>query len=336
MSRAAHKLTVHFGERSRVDGRFLSDVLLDECARLDIASSVLMRAASGFGLRHHLRTDALLSLSEDPTVLAVAVDDPERIDRLRAVAERHCARGLLVVESARVLGVDDDLADVTEARLVCHLGRGVRIGGEPAHLTVCALLQRHGVDGATVLTGVDGTAEGVRRRARFWSGNAQVPARVVAVGSGASLSSALPELRAVLAGAGPILLAGEQVSVCRRDGRPLAEPPHATGPDAWQRLTVITSESRLHDGEPVHRALLRRLRAGRARGVTVQRGIWGYHGAHAPHGDRLLQWGRRVPVVTTTVDTADRIVEAFAVAEDLTAEHGLVVVESVPSAMHLG
>jgi PII-like signaling protein len=44
-----------------------------------------------------------------------------------------------------------------------------------------------------------------------------------------------------------------------------------------------------------------------AAGATSLRGIWGYHGDHPPHGDRLLALRRKVPVLTVVVDRPDRI-----------------------------
>ena len=50
---------------------------------------MLLRGADGFGRKHHLRTDRLLTLSEDLPLVAVAVDTRER-DRGRAA--RTCSR----------------------------------------------------------------------------------------------------------------------------------------------------------------------------------------------------------------------------------------------------
>jgi PII-like signaling protein len=58
--------------------------------------------------------------------------------------------------------------------------------------------------------------------------------------------------------------------------------------------------------------------------------MWGFHGDHPPHGDRLLQLGRHVPAVTSVIDTPERIEAAFDIIADLTAEQGLVTSETVP------
>ena len=77
--------------------------------------------------------------------------------------------------------------------------------------------------------------------------------------------------------------------------------------------------------------IVRRLRSAGLSGATTQRGIWGFHGDHPPHGDRLLQLGRHVPVVTIVIDTPKRISAAFSVIDELTSERGLVTSEIIPA-----
>ena len=48
---------------------------------------------------------------------------------------------------------------------------------------------------------------------------------------------------------------------------------------------VYASEQSRHDERPLYSELVRRLRGAGAAGATTLRGIWGYHGDHAPHGD---------------------------------------------------
>ena len=149
---------------------------------------------------------------------------------------------------------------------------------------------------------------------------------VIAVGSGDRIGRVLPELGALLRRP---LLTLERVRVCKRDGQLLAPPGPLPGADEdgmalWQKLMVFTSEAAQHGGQPVHRAIVRRLRSAGISGATTLRGIWGFHGDHAPHGDRVLQLGRHVPAVTIVIDSPERIAAAFPIIDELTSEHGLV------------
>jgi PII-like signaling protein len=203
---------------------------------------------------------------------------------------------------------------------------------------VCDLLHRRGIDGATALLGVDGTAHGRRERAAFFSRNAGTPMMVIAVGAGPRIARVLPELGGLLTRP---LLTLERVRICKRDGDLLCAPPlpalaalpatDDSDPPAWHKLMVYTSEAALHDGQPVHRTIVRRLRSAGIAGATTQRGMWGFHGDHAPHGDRLFQLGRHVPTVTVVIDSPQRIAAAFTVIDELTAEQGLVTSEIVPA-----
>jgi PII-like signaling protein len=290
---------------------------------------VLLRGAAGFGGAHRLRTDQLLSLSEDLPLVAVAVDARERIEALVPEVQAIEHHGLITLERARLLtGVVDPvtlLEELHEAtKLTVYAGRGERVAGRPAYLAICDLLHRRGVAGATVLLGVDGTTHGARRRARFFGANADVPLMIVAVGAGERIAAVLPELAGLLPRP---LLTLERVTVCKRDGRRLAEP----GAGDWQKLMVYSSEQARVGGEPQHVAMVRRLRREGFRGATVLRGVWGFHGDHAPHGDRLLQLRRHVPVVTVVIGRAHEIRGAFDVVDELTAERGLVTSELVPA-----
>jgi len=225
----------------------------------------------------------------------------------------------------------EGLAEAT--KLTIYVGRGERVAGRPAFLAVVDLLHRHGVDGATVLLGVDGTAHGVRQRARFVGRNAGVPLMIISVGTGTAIATALPELGAVL---DRPLLTLERIRVCKRDGHKLADPeplPDAdpAGLGVWQKLMVYAGEEAEHGGHPLYVQLARRLLRAGAAGATALRGVWGYHGDHQPHGDRLLSLRRKVPVLTVVVDTPARIRRWFGIVDELTDEIGLVTCEMVPT-----
>jgi PII-like signaling protein len=299
---------------------------------------VLLRGTEGFGRLHHLHTDRLLTLSEDLPVVSVAVDRRERIESLIEPLLRIKRRGLVTLERARLLTATIDPVELPgqpgeETRLTVYVGRRERIRGGPAFAAICGLFHERGLSGATVLLGVDGTSHGRRVRARFFARNTDVPMMILAVGASELIADVLPELGELLH---EPLLTVECVRVCKREGRLLATPQALPATDArglglWQKLTVFTSQSATHGRHPLGHEIVRRLRESDAAGATSLHGIWGFHGEHAPHGDRFLQLRRHVPLITLTIDTPARIARSFQIVDELTDEHGLVICETVPA-----
>jgi PII-like signaling protein len=340
VSQEGLKLTTYFGERSRVRGRLLADELLDSHARHGIRSSILLRGIQGFGAKHRLRSDRLLTLSEDLPLVSVAVDARERIEALLENVSTLGNVGLTTLERTNLSGREIESSELCRGpdeavKLTVYLGRHERVNDAPAFVAACQVLHNSGVAGATVLLGVDGTREGERRRARFFARNANVPLMVMSVGEPERIASALERLATF---PGEPLLTVERVRVCKRDGA-LLHAPHQRpaagedGPKPCQKLTVVISEAARHENRPVYRELVRRLREANAAGATSLRGIWGFHGDHAPHGDRLLSIRRHVPVVTVAIDTPEHIATLFPIVDELTREHGLVTSELVPITM---
>jgi PII-like signaling protein len=341
------KLTAYFGERQRVvadvDARrpgFLADAMLDLFDTRELAMSVMLRGITSFGPRHVLRTDESLTLSEDPPVAIAAVDVESKISGLVDEVVAMTGRGLVTLERARLVRGDDVLeaANGDAVKLTVYVGRQERIGGLPAYRAVCDLLYRIGFSGGAVFLGVDGTAHGERYRARFFSRNVNVPLMIVSVGTAAQVSAAVAELST--AASNPLLTV-ERVRLCKRDGELIARPHRLPDKDdrqrpLWQKLTVHTGEATGHGGVPIHRALVHRLLdSGLAHGATVLRGIWGFHGDHEPHGDKLFQLVRRTPVVTTIIDTPEWIARSFDIVDELTSEHGLVTSEMLPAVVSI-
>jgi len=356
VSEDALKLTTYFGERSRIKGRLLADELLDIHARREILSSILLRGVQGFGAKHRRRSDRLLTLSEDLPLVCTAVDGRERIEALVDEVSTIGHEGLLTLERARLYRVSDLVGKAALAtdevalapdkptlgagqalKLTVYMGRHERVNGSPAFAAACRTLHDSGVAGATVLLGVDGTRHGKRERARFFALNASVPLMIVSVGDRQQIGVAIDRLREILR---EPLLTIEGVRVCKRDGV-LLDPPHDRsmaaehGMGIHQKLTVIVSEATRHEKRPVYLELVRRLRAANAAGATSVRGIWGFHGDHLPHGDRLLAIRRHVPVVTEAIDTPERIAALFPIVDELTRERGLITSELVPASSAL-
>jgi len=332
------KLTIYFGEHQRVGRELLSDALHDLYQRQGLEASVLLRGTEGFGLRHTLHTQRLLTLSEDLPLVSIAVDTRAKVETALPEVVELVGKGLVTLERARLLSgriesvvLPEELHEATKLTVYC--GRAERTGGRPTYEAVIDLLHDRGIAGATAFLGVDGMRHGSRQRAHFFSRNEDVPLMIVSVGEGRAIAGVLPELNSLL----PRPLATlERVRLCKRDGVLLAEPeplPAAagTGFAVWQKLMVYASEQSRHAKHPLYSALIRRLREEGAPGATALRGIWGYSGDHEPHGETLLSLRRTVPVVTALVDRPERMRRWWEIVDELTDEAGLVTSEMVPA-----
>ena len=337
------KLTVYFGERDRVNGHLTLDLLVDLYERHGLAAAILVRGTEGFGIKHRLHTQRMLTLSEDLPLVSIALDARERIEAMLPELRALLSEGLVTLERARIATLDGgdvslppDLRDA--AKLTLYVGRHDRTHGCRASTWAVNVLQRQGVAGATVVTGVDGMIHGFRRRARFFSPNVDVPSMVIAVGTGATIAGALSQFAH---GLERPLVTLEHIRVCKRDGSVLSQPSHVAETDPsglriWQKLMVYVSEHARHGGHPLYIALINRLRLEGAAGATAVRGTWGFSGDHAPHGDRLLAVRRRVPVVVSLIDQPDAIRRWWTVVDEITSESGLVTSEMVPAFRAVG
>lgn len=351
MTQAAWKLSAYFPERHRSTSdsqggsrpTFLADQILDLFDDHKVATSVMLRGISSFGPVGVLRSDESLTLSEDPPAVIYAVDVQSTISPLVEELVAMTGRGLLTLERAQLVrgGVVPDLASAGEwdaIKLSVYVGRTVRVGRVAAFRAICDVLYEHEFAVASALLGVDGTAHGVRYRAHFFSRNINVPMMIVAVGRPNQVAGAVKELNALIPNP---LLTIERVELCKRKGQLLGSPrdlPPADdqGRPLWQKLMVHTTEGDTYDGAPIHRQIVHRLLASKiAQGATAMRGVWGFRSERKPHGDRVFQMVRRVPVVTVIVDTPAAIARSFDIVDELTTEHGVVTCEMVPAALSI-
>ena len=301
----------------------------------------MFRGIEGFGLKHRLQTELLLSLSEDLPIVAVALDSEARIAAAVRELGAGAHPGMITLERLRILGKDDsDLGVPAQetVKLTVNVGRQERVQGRAAHLVALDCLRGHGLAGATVLLGLDGHAHGVRRRGRMTARNGQVPLTIVSVGEAAGAGGALRELAPLLQRPSMTI---ERVRVCRRDGEALAppqslQPQDAAGRGYWQKLILYTDEQARCGGEPLHGALIRRLRREGAAGATAIRGIHGFHGEGALHGERFWTLARHSPVLVEMLDTPANMARWFPIVEEMTAETGLVTSELVPALRSTG
>ena len=332
MSNETVTLTAYFAELERTKDRFLAEEMLELFHDRGIAASVLLRGIAGFGVSNVALSDRTLSMAENAPVTVYAIDRPERILPLTDSVSAMTSRGVITLR--RDLGLPSTVpGQPMDVRLWVYLGRKHRIAGRPGYMAICDVLHRHGFAAAEVLLGVDGTVAGQRRRAQFFGSNSEVPLLISGVGTLAQAAEAVEELRGILPDP---LFTVDQVLVCKNRGQRLADPGELAQVSPFQKLTVRTSEDTRIDGQPIHRALIERLKdSDHASGATVLRGMWGYLGTNRPHGDRFLQLARHVPVSTLIIDSSANIAASYAIVDELTEHHGMVTCEAVSAMLAL-
>jgi len=327
------QLRLYFGERDRNGDGPLEDVVMDACARRGVEAAALLRGVEGFGAKHLLRTERLLSLSEDAPLVAVAVGEWGRVEAVADELRGMASEGLLTLETTGtavtsaamaavpVVGapVDEGKSDVVKVTIW-----GPRTGPPSPHLDAVAALRRHGAESATVLLGVDGVLEGERRRARFVAGNRGVPAITVAVGEPAAIDAAVAEVDGAAH-----LVTYEAVE----RNRPYAtETLHGEA----ARVTLVTSEIAQCGSHPLYVSLIHELRRRGAAGATALRGVWGFRSGGEPHGDRVLALRRDVPLIVETVDAPERAEKWRELALELACEDDFVHSQAVLRAISMG
>ncbi|MGN6378289.1 MAG: DUF190 domain-containing protein [Gaiellales bacterium] len=324
MSDELLRLSVYFGESDRAEGRLASRALLDRYQSAGVRLAVLLRGIQGFGLRHHMHTDRVLTLSEDLPLVSIAVDSPERIQGIAGELRQLLGDGLVTLERARPASAMP--GGDPHAKLTVYCRRG-------EWRDVATILRTCGLAGATALLGVDGMLDGERRRARFFAHNRDVPVMLIGTGEPAAVRRAVERI-----GGLPIQPAAtlERIRLLKRGGMRLADVPRVPGTDPsglnlWQRLTVHAGEDQTHHGHALHLEIVRRLRRAGAAGATSLRGIWGYTDDGTEHVDRPLSLTRRVPVTTVVTDRPDRIRSWFELIDELTDRAGMVTCELVPA-----
>lgn len=334
MNEPGLKLTTYFEERDRSGRRFLADELFDIYERHRMRTSVLLRGVLGFGQRHELHSDRLLTMSESLPAVSTAIDSVERIQQAVPEVLAAATGGLITLERARLsTGPELPRVDHGTIKLSIYGGRSIRAGGTAGYVSAVDELLRAGAAGASVLLAVDGTLHGERRRARFFARNAGVPLMLLAIGDADDLFTAWPALTRLIDE--PVTTV-ERVQICKADGVKLAEPAAVAARDdsglpVWQQIVVYAEEQAHVRGRPLYLELVRALSAAGAPGATVLRGVRGFYGGREPFFDRVLSLRRNVPVHVILTDRPAGVQRWWPVVDELTQQSGLVTSEIVPA-----
>jgi len=100
-------------------------------------------------------------------------------------------------------------------------------------------------------------------------------------------------------------------------------------------LRIFIGESDLHNGKPLHEAIVMEARAHHLAGATVLRGAMGFGKSSRLHTTKILRLSYDLPVVIEIVDSEEKI-NAFLPVIDPMITGGLVTIEKVHAIRYLG
>jgi PII-like signaling protein len=118
------------------------------------------------------------------------------------------------------------------------------------------------------------------------------------------------------------------VKLARKSPRPEPKLPHERHQGPAKLMRVFLGEAdRWHD-EPLHDAIVKKLRMMEIAGATVYRGILGYGAKGHEHKRSFFHPTRDLPVMISVIDTAAKIAAAADAIEDM-LQDGLIVLSDV-------
>ena len=116
--------------------------------------------------------------------------------------------------------------------------------------------------------------------------------------------------------------------IARKERKEAPAARHAKKEGPAKLMRVFMGESDRWHGEPLHEAILKRLRMMDIAGATVYRGVEGYGAKGHTHKESFWHVAHDLPILISIVDSPEKITEAKAAVETMLSD-GLIVVSDV-------
>ena len=200
---------------------------------------------------------------------------------------------------------------------------------EPLYEAILQFLMHRGVAGATASRAMAGFgAHHVLHTPRIEVLAEHLPIRVEFVEAADKVDELLPTLYDMVTD-GLIEVQDTTVfKVANKEKRPEPKHPHEEKRGQAKLMRIYMGEADRWNGEPLHDAIVKKLRTMEISGATVYRGILGYGAKGRTHKESFLHRSKDCPIMIAAVDAPEKIETARdAVAEMI--EDGLIVTSDV-------
>jgi uncharacterized protein len=216
-------------------------------------------------------------------------------------------------------------------KLIIYVSEQGRWQNEPVYEAILRFLHQHGCAGATVTKAVAGFgSQGHYHTAKLFQLREDLPMRIEMVESEQKLNAVLPWIYEMVTD-GLIEVQDTEV-VKHSSSQTRQEESRKMGHEKLEgkakMLRIYIGEDDRWEGEPLHEAIVKKLRMMDIAGATVYRGILGYGANQRMHKSGFLGLSRDRPLMITVVDSGEKIQRAVAVLDEMVDE-GLLVLSDV-------
>jgi PII-like signaling protein len=193
---------------------------------------------------------------------------------------------------------------------------------------ILTFLLHRGVSGATATRAIAGFGtHHTMHTSKIEALSEHLPIRIEFIDSAAKIDALMPALYEMVTD-GVIEVQDTQVVKVAAKENPQAKATHAELSSRARMMRIFMGESDRWQGEPLHEAIVKRLRSMDIAGATVYRGILGYGAKGHTHKSGRLPFSHDLPVMISVVDAEDKVARVIGEVESM-VQDGLIVLSDV-------
>src|SRR2546427_5731307 len=217
--------------------------------------------------------------------------------------------------SARQLWAGDDGAIImlkkgSAKKVTIYINEDTRYHLEPLYEAILAFLMNKGVAGATAARAMAGFgAHRVMHTTKIEVLSEHLPIRIEFIETVEKVEALLPTLYDMV---GDGLIEVQDTTIIKsvmKEATPEQHRPHEKKQGKAKLMRIYLGEADRWNDEPLHDAIVKRLRMMEVSGATVYRGILGYGAKGHTHKSSFLHISQDLPVMVAVIDTEEKIRE---------------------------
>ena len=216
-------------------------------------------------------------------------------------------------------------------KLVIYVNALQHYKGKPVYEAIVQFLHDHGCAGATVTKAVSGYGRsGKVHQAHLFSITEDVPMRVEVVDSEKKINALLPFIYDMVDKGLIEIQTTEVIKHTTHKAKPqeVEAVKHQKLEGHAKMVRIYIGEDDHWEGEPLHEAIVKKLRMMDIAGATVYRGLMGYGAQNRVHRSGFLGLSKDLPIMISVIDTEEKIRKVVPVLDEMVDE-GLIALSDV-------